>query len=142
MIDKYTISKDQKYYRAFTDLIDVNGKLICVFSEQNKETKESNICFSESLDNGINWSSRKVFQSKLGDDGRWDCSRLTKLKDGRIIMLSTWYLNDDKTKKDSYVYMWKFDNDFKFIFIISIIIEQISFVFPIKNILFSFMFIN
>ena len=115
MFDKYVISKDEKYYRAFTDLIEVNGKLICVFSEMNKDTKESNICFSESLDNGINWSNRIVFQSKFDDNGRWDCSRLSKLKDGRIIMLSTWYLNDDKTKKDSYVYMWVFDNNFKLI---------------------------
>ena len=45
----------------------------------NKDTKESNksnICFSESVDNGINWSNRTIFQSKLDDNGRWDCSRL------------------------------------------------------------------
>lgn len=30
-------------------------------------------------------------------------------------MLATWYLNDDKTKKNSYVYMWNFDDDFKLI---------------------------
>ena len=108
MIDKYVISKDEKYYRAFTDLIKIDNRLICVFSEMNKDTKESNICFSESNDNGISWSDRKIFQSKFDDNGRWDCSRLTKLKDGSIVMLSTWYLNDDKTKKDSYVYMWKF----------------------------------
>ena len=46
MIDKYVISKDEKYYRAFTDLIKIDNRLICVFSEMNKDTKESNICFS------------------------------------------------------------------------------------------------
>ena len=40
MIDKYTISKNEKYYRAFTDLIEINVKLICVFSEMNKDTKK------------------------------------------------------------------------------------------------------
>ena len=45
MIEKYTISKDDKYYRAFTDLIEINGRLICSFSEMNKETKEYNICY-------------------------------------------------------------------------------------------------
>ena len=96
-------------------MIEVNGKLICVFSEMNKDTKESNICITESIDNGINWKERIIFQQKIDDNGRWDSSRLSKLKDGRIIMLSTWYLNDDKTKKDSYVYMWIFDKDFKLI---------------------------
>ena len=79
MIEKYIISKDEKYYRAFTDLIESNGKLICVFSEMNNETKESNICFSQSVDNGINWSDRKVFQTKFGDNGRWDCSYICLL---------------------------------------------------------------
>ena len=115
MINKYVISKDLKYYRAFTDLIKIDDRLICVFSEMNKDTKESNICISESNDCGINWSDRKIFQTKFDDNGRWDSSRLTKLSDGSIIMLSTWYLNDDKTKKDSYVYMWKFDSSFNLV---------------------------
>ena len=42
---KYTISKDKKYYRAFTDLIEIN-----------KETDEYNICYCESHDNGESWS--------------------------------------------------------------------------------------
>lgn len=115
MIEKYTISKDDKYYRAFTDLIEINGRLICSFSEMNKETKEYNICYCESYDKGESWSERKIIQSKLSDCGRWDCPRLCKIKDGNIIMLATWYLNGDKTKKNSYVYMWHFNEDFKLI---------------------------
>lgn len=115
MIKKYSISRDDKYYRAFTDLISINNKLICSFSEMNKETKECNICICESIDFGETWSERRIIQEKLDDNGRWDCSRLCKLKDGSIILISTWYLNDDKTKKDSYVYFWYFDNNFNFI---------------------------
>lgn len=115
MITKYTISKDDKYYRAFTDLIRVNDRLICSFSEMNKEAKEFNICISESIDEGKNWSERKIIQEKIDDNGRWDCSRLCKLKDGSIILISTWYLNEDKTKKDSYVYFWYYDNNFNYI---------------------------
>ena len=48
-----TISKNGKYYRAFTDLIEVNVKLICVFSEMNKDSKKSNIFFGKSVDNSI-----------------------------------------------------------------------------------------
>ena len=105
MIEKYIISKDDKYYRAFTDLIKIDNRLICVFSEMNKDTKESNICYSESLDNGITWSDRVIFQTKFDDNGRWDSTRLSKSNDGSIIMLSTWYLNDDKSKKNSYIYV-------------------------------------
>lgn len=114
-IKKYIISKDPKYYRAFTDLIKIENKLICIFSEMNEETKESNICICESYDNGITWTDRKIIQTKFDDKGRWDCSRLTQMKDGSIIMLSTWYLNGDKTKKDSYVYLWNYDKNFNLI---------------------------
>ena len=86
MIEKYIISKDEKYYRAFTDLIELNGYLICVFSEMNKDTKESNICFSKSLDNGITWTDRTIFQTKFDDNGRWDCSRLSKLKEKNSLL--------------------------------------------------------
>lgn len=115
MIEKYTISKDENYYRAFTDLIDINNKLICIFTEMNKETKECNICICESYDRGSTWTERKILQPKFSDDGRWDCSRLCKMRDGNVILLSTWYLNDDKTKKDSYVYLWNFDEHFNYI---------------------------
>lgn len=115
MIKKYSISKDIKYYRAFTDLIEVNGRLICSFAEMNKETKEYNICISESIDRGNTWTERRIIQNKLDDNGRWDCSRISKMKDGSIIILSTWYINDDKTKKDSYVYLWHFDKMFNYI---------------------------
>lgn len=115
MIEKYTISKDDKYYRAFTDLLSIKDRLICSFTEINKETKESNICISESYDGGITWSERKILQSKLSGNGRWDCPRLCKMLDGSVILLSTWYLNDDKTKKNSYVYLWNFDKNFSYI---------------------------
>ena len=115
MIEKYIISKDNNYYRAFTDLIEINGRLICTFVEMNKETEEYNICYCESHDNGKSWSERKILQSKLDKPGRWDCPRLCKMKDGNIILLSTWYLNGDKTKKNSFVYMWSFDDNFNYI---------------------------
>lgn len=115
MIEKFSISKDKKYYRAFTDLIEINGRMICSFTEMNKETKEYNICICESIDKGNIWTERKILQKKLDDNGRWDCSRISKMKDGSIIILSTWYINDDKTKKDSYVYLWHFDKMFNYI---------------------------
>ena len=115
MINKYDISKDSKYYRAFTDLILINDKLFCVFSEMNKETKENNICLTISNDRGKTWTNRKIIATKIDEMGRWDCARLCKMNDGNIIMLSTWYLNDDKTKKNSYVYIWHFDSDFNYI---------------------------
>ena len=60
MIEKYIISKSDKYYRAFTDLIEINNNLICTFSEMNKETKESNICICKSTDRGKTWNERTI----------------------------------------------------------------------------------
>ena len=48
MITKYNISKDNKLYRAFPDLILKDNKLICVFVEMNKEDNISNICKNNS----------------------------------------------------------------------------------------------
>ncbi len=65
MIERFSISKDKKYYRAFTDLIEINGRLICSFAEMNKETKEYNICISESTDRGNTWTERRILQKNL-----------------------------------------------------------------------------
>lgn len=111
MINKYSISKDDKYYRAFPDLILVNDTLICVFSEMCDEENVYNICITKSLDRGKTWSDRKILVSKLDDNGRWDAPRINKMKDGNIIVTSSWYLNGDKDKKSSYIYMFYLDNE-------------------------------
>lgn len=113
MINKYSISKDDKYYRAFPDLILVNDTLICVFSEMCDEENVYNICITKSLDRGKTWSDRKILVSKLDDNGRWDAPRINKMKDGNIIVTSSWYLNGDKDKKSSYIYMFYLDNELK-----------------------------
>ena len=112
MINKYNISRSNEYYRAFPDVILLENKMVCIFSEMNSKKNEHNISFCESFDKGITWSEKKLFATKIDDNGRWDCPRLCKMKDGKIIVVSTWYLNDDKDKKNSYVYMWKCNNDF------------------------------
>ena len=111
MIKKYSISKDDKLYRAFPDLILVDNKLICVFVEMDKIDKIFNICITISNDRGITWSNRKVIKSKIDDNGRWDAPRINKMKNGDIIITSSWYLNDDKSKKNSYIYMFYLDNN-------------------------------
>ena len=111
MIKKYSISKDNKIYRAFPDLILVDNKLICAFIEMDKTDKIFNICITTSNDRGITWNDRKIIKSKIDDNGRWDAPRINKMKNGDIIITSSWYLNDDKSKKNSYIYMFYLDNN-------------------------------
>lgn len=111
MICKYNISKDEKLYRAFPDLILVDNKLICVFAEMSKEDYISNICLTTSFDRGITWSNRKVIKTKLDNNGKWDAPRINKMTNGDIIITSSWYLNGDENKKNSYIYMFYLDND-------------------------------
>lgn len=111
MINKYNISRDGKFYRAFPDLILVNNRLICVFVEMEKEDKIFNICVTSSCDRGITWSERKIIKEKIDDNGRWDAPRINKMKNGDIIVTSSWYLNNDKDKKNSYIYMFYLDDD-------------------------------
>lgn len=111
MIKKHSISKDEKLYRAFPDLILVDNKLICVFVEMDMVDKIFNICITTSDDKGITWSDRKVIKTKLDDNGRWDAPRINKMKNEDIIVTSPWYLNDDKDKKNSYIYMFYLDEE-------------------------------
>ena len=111
MICKYNISKDEKLYRAFPDLILVDNKLICVFAEMSKEDHISNICLTTSIDRGITWSNRKVIKTKLDNNGKWDAPRINKMTNGDIIITSSWYLNGDENKKNSYIYMFYLDNN-------------------------------
>ena len=111
MITKYSISKDNKIYRAFPDLILSDNKLICVFVEMEKNDKIFNICITYSIDRGITWSERKIIKSKIDDNGKWDAPRINKMKNGDIIVMSSWYLDNDKDKKNSYIYMFYLDDD-------------------------------
>ena len=111
MINKYSISKDDKMYRAFPDLILIDNKLVCVFIEMDKINKIFNICITYSVDRGKTWSERKIIRSKIDDNGKWDAPRINKMKNGDIIVMSSWYLDNDKDKKNSYIYMFYLDDD-------------------------------
>lgn len=115
MITKYEISKDEKCARAFPDLILLEDKMICTFAEINHEDKEYNVSYCFSYDRGKSWSERKILAAKVDDNGRWDCPRICKMKDGSIIVIATWYINDDTTKKSSYIYMWKCNSNLEII---------------------------
>jgi len=111
MITKYNISKDNKLYRAFPDLILKDNKLICVFIEMNREDNISNICITTSIDKGKTWTERKIIKSKIDNNGRWDAPRINIMKNNDIIITSSWYLNNDKDKKNSHIYMFYLDDD-------------------------------
>ena len=101
MIEKYTISKDDKYYRAFTDLIEINGKLICSFAEMNKEIEEYNICYCESYDKGKSWS--EIYKMPISA-----CHRpiITKLKsDNYLITYRFDYANFVGTRIHGNIFM-------------------------------------
>lgn len=109
-MNKYIISKDDKKYRAFPDLLLINDKLICIFAEMNDEKKEYNLCYSISEDRGQTWSETKIFAPKLDDNGRWDAPRICNI-DNEILVYSSWYLNGDKSKKNSYIHIWRCDEE-------------------------------
>lgn len=106
---KYCISKDENYYRAFPDLL-LDKNLICVFAEMNEEIKEYNLCITTSSDKGKTWTERKIIKEKIDNNGRWDAPRINKIEND-IIITSSWYLNDDKDKKNSYIYMFYLDEN-------------------------------
>lgn len=117
MIKKYSVSKQNHVYKAFPDLLLVDGKLICVFAEMDDDNKLYNIVYTVSKDKGVTWENEKIIASKIDDKGRWDCPRICMLKDNSIVVLATWYVDKDidPDHHKSYVYMWKYDGEFNLI---------------------------
>lgn len=90
MIEKYTISRDDSIYEAFPDVaLAPSGKLVCVFAECNhhRDRSYTRIMLTESTDRGRTWSAKRALTEATADLPWYDCPRITRLRDGRLVVL-------------------------------------------------------
>ena len=91
-IQKFTVSKDNDIYEAFPDVVLTNGgKLITVFEEctHHADRSYARIVKSESTDKGRTWTEKVKFTDNIEKENVfWNCARISKLRDGRLIVLA------------------------------------------------------
>jgi hypothetical protein len=89
MIEKHIISRDDSIYEAFPDVtLTPSGKLVCVFTEctHHKDRSNSRIMLTESTDRGRSWSPKRPL-AEVAADGHWNCARITRFSDGRLVAI-------------------------------------------------------
>ncbi|MCH2176793.1 MAG: glycoside hydrolase [Lentisphaeria bacterium] len=91
MIEKLVVSRDDSIYEAWPDIaLTPSGKLVCVFSEctHHGDRSFTRIVLTESSDRGRTWTpKRELTEPTRGLPIFWDCPRITRLRDGRLVIL-------------------------------------------------------
>ncbi|MDX1358709.1 MAG: sialidase family protein [Clostridia bacterium] len=107
-IQYFSVSKDDSIYEAFPDVVLTDGgKLICVFEEctHHSDRSYARIVKCESTDRGRTWTPKEYVTDNIEeDDIFWNCARISKLNDGRLVILA-----DMVTKKNEQLaedYYW------------------------------------
>ncbi|MEH7179314.1 sialidase family protein [Neobacillus vireti] len=90
-IEKFTISKDNNVYEAFPRVaLTAAGNLICAFTECNHHGDRSytRIVYTISTDRGRTWGEKlPLTESTEGLNYYYDCVGLTRLNDGRLVVV-------------------------------------------------------
>ena len=105
MIEKFVVSRDDSTYEAWPDLEKITGdKLICVFTEctHHGNRDNSRIVYSISEDRGRTWQAKIPLTSYTNKDYHWNCPRIVKLKDNRLVIICDKTGNEQRTQ----VFLW------------------------------------
>lgn len=89
-VNKFTISRDDNIYEAWPDVILTDsGKLICIFSECNHHLDRSytRIVLKTSCDRGRTWGEKIPLTEGTNGIPYWNCARISKLGDGRLVIV-------------------------------------------------------
>ncbi|HRX41573.1 MAG TPA: sialidase family protein, partial [Clostridia bacterium] len=91
-IQRFTVSKDDDIYEAFPDVVLTDGgKLVAVFEECTHHSDRSfaRIMITESTDRGRTWKPKEKFTDNIEEKyDFWNCARISKLSDGRLVILA------------------------------------------------------
>ncbi|MFO7637092.1 MAG: sialidase family protein [Clostridia bacterium] len=88
-IQKFTVSRDDSIYEAFPDLVlTASGKLVCVFAEctHHGDRSFTRIVTRHSNDRGRTWGEKMPVTEATKGFPYYNCPRISKLDDGRLVM--------------------------------------------------------
>lgn len=107
-IRKYVIARDDRYYLAWPDICRADGgRLVCVFCECafHNDRTGARIALTTSDDRGRTWTPRKYLTEPGTKTASYNCARITRLRDGRLVLLCDYPIgpeNDGNSRVD----MW------------------------------------
>ncbi|MFB6135919.1 MAG: sialidase family protein [Halobacteriaceae archaeon] len=91
-VRQFTVSRDDYVYESFPDVARAGGdRLVCVFSRctHHGDRAFTRNVYVTSDDRGRTWSEPRPLTDPLyqerGDDPFWDCPRVSRLADGRLV---------------------------------------------------------
>ncbi|MBF0244549.1 MAG: exo-alpha-sialidase [Planctomycetes bacterium] len=91
MIHKFTVSRDDGIYQAWPDVtLTPSGRMICTFAEctHHGDRSYTRIMLCDSTDRGRTWSEKRpLTEGTAGLSYHYNCSRISRLADGRIVVL-------------------------------------------------------
>ena len=103
MIQKFTISRDDRYYHAFPDVaLTPSGRLVCVISEctHHGDRSYTRVAVRDSGDRGRTWSTKRYISAPTSGKPFWNCPRITMLRDGRLAALCDLIASDAQPRTD------------------------------------------
>jgi len=89
MIEKYVVCRNDDIYEAFPDVVlTPSGKLVCVFAEctHHSDRSYTRIMLTDSTDRGRTWSQKRPLTEPTHDLPFWNCPRITRIRDGRLVV--------------------------------------------------------
>lgn len=112
-MQKYIVSRDDSLYEAFPDLVKTDsGRLICVYTEcaHHGNRELSRIVFRTSDNRGKSWSSVHALTERRSDSQYYNCARISRLHDGRIV-ISCDYISGEKLTDTREIKLWFSSDD-------------------------------
>ena len=111
-IQKHIVSRDESIYEAWPDVVQTaSGKIICVFSEceHHLDRLNARITLRESRDHGRTWSEKRYLSERGTRDSFYNCARISRLRDGRLVILCDKIYGDENSKSE--IHMWIGDGE-------------------------------
>lgn len=104
---KFTVSRDDSIYEAWPDVVMTRkGKLICVFSEclHHGDRSQTRLVYVESTDRGRTWSSKKNLTERTSGIPYWNCARISRMQDDRLVVVCDSIMNSGKS--NGRIFLW------------------------------------
>jgi len=122
-VKRVTVSRNDGIYELVPDVVRLpGGKLICIYRESDGHTVRqfSNIVIRTSIDSGHTWSKRySLVEARLNEKGvvlKWNCPRIQRLKNGRLLALCDVFPsppNEHTDLTNSHIVFWWSDDEGK-----------------------------
>lgn len=108
-IQKFTVARDDSIYHAWPDVVLCDsGKMICTFTEctSHGDRNNSRIMITESADRGRTWSAKRPLTERTTVDDYYNCARISKLPDGRLVIICDREYGGHRPGAKIEVYVW------------------------------------